>query len=226
MKKKIIIEGEKVHNVGYRPFLLRKAMELGIRNYDANNVKENGKETVEVLIDGEGRQVEAFMAFARESYPPKARVSEVREAEPPESVMPIDDYDKVLAAEQQNTIVQSGIEMLGKQDQMLGKQDETIHEVRGAGNKVDSGNKTLGEKIDNVGNKVGALDTHMNKRFDTLDDKYGRISSDISKAIKGIEQVARNTEKILEHQSEQQENFTRSVDGLTGAILKLAEKSA
>jgi len=201
MKKKIIIEGEKVHNVGYRPFLLRKARELGIRNYDANNVKEKGKETVEVLLDGEERQVEAFMAFARGSYPPKAGVSEVREAEPPESVMPIDDYDKVLSAEQQNTIVQSGIEMLGKQD-------ETIHEVRGVGNKVD------------------ALREETREDFNRLDEKYDKISNNMEKLLASMNETSKKTEQILERQTRQQENFTRSVDGLTGAILKLAEKNA
>ena len=53
---------------------------------------------------------------------------------------------------------------------------------------------------------------------------YKNINWDRSIAINGIEQVAKNTEQILERLSQQQENFTLAVNELSRAILKLAEK--
>jgi predicted AAA+ superfamily ATPase len=42
--KGIIIDGERVHNVGYSPFLLAKARRLRIPNYEADNVEEGTKQ--------------------------------------------------------------------------------------------------------------------------------------------------------------------------------------
>jgi len=44
---------------------------------------------------------------------PKTKIEYVWEdPKPPERVMLVDEYDKVLAAEQQNTVVQSGLVMI------------------------------------------------------------------------------------------------------------------
>ena len=72
---------------------------------------------------------------------PKTKIEYVWEdPKPPERVMLVDEYDKVLAAEQQNTMVQSGLvmidmqkEALKNQRKMLEKQDQTI----GAIDKLD-----------------------------------------------------------------------------------------
>ena len=127
MKKKILITGGKVHDVGYRLFLMREVRKLGIPNHYAENVTAGGKQIVEVFIGGDEKQYTAFVNFIKENYPPKAKVSEVKEtSEIPDRVMPVDEYDKLLSAEQQDTIVQSGLELLDKQDQALGKQDKML----------------------------------------------------------------------------------------------------
>ncbi|MEA3254946.1 MAG: acylphosphatase [Candidatus Altiarchaeota archaeon] len=178
--KKIIIEGEKVHNVGYRPFLLRKARGLGIQNYDADNVVEDGQQRVVVSLGGDENQVRGFVAFVKENYPSKAKVSNVREVEPPERVMSIDEYDKVLAAEQQNTVVQAGLVMidmqkdaLGNQRKMLDKQDETI----GA---------------------IDKLDVNVNRRFDHLDVKYGKIAEHMEKILEEMKEERKEARKSME----------------------------
>ncbi|MBA3043592.1 acylphosphatase [archaeon] len=100
LNKRIVIEGEKVHNVGYRPFLLWKACELGIPNYDAKNVEEEGKQMMIVSFGGEENQLKSFIEFVKENYPPRAKVSGVSEDEPPERVMSMDSYIKFLHVEQ------------------------------------------------------------------------------------------------------------------------------
>ena len=201
MNKKVIIEGERVHHVGYRPFLLRKARELRIPNYDAKNVKENGKEMVEVSLGGDDTQVQEFMGFVKGDYPPEAKVSEVKDGEPPEYVMPIEEYQKILDSEQHSTMVQAGLgmvkmqgvtignqeKMLGKQDQMLGKQDEMVGMQKQTTDKLDSFHQ------DTV------------KRFDNLDEKYLRISQ--------------NMERILEEMKEERKEYRTSIEKLINAIL-------
>jgi len=234
--KRIIIEGEKVHNVGYRPFLLWKVREIGISNHDARNVKENGMERVVVSVGGEEKQIQEFVKFVKENYPEKARVSRVWEdPKPPERVMLVDEYDKVLAAEQQNTVVQSGLvmidmqkealknqrkmldkqdKMLDKQDKMLDKQDQMLDKQDQMLEKQDQMLEKQDQMLDKQDQTIGAidkLDVNVNMRFDNLDVKYGKI--------------AENMEKILEEMKEERKEARKSMERILNAILKLAEKS-
>ncbi|TDA25635.1 MAG: acylphosphatase, partial [Archaeoglobi archaeon] len=77
MALKITITG-KVHGVGYRAFLLEGADSLLIPNFEARNVKINGKEALIVLIDGEKEQIESFVRFVKENKPENAVVEEIR----------------------------------------------------------------------------------------------------------------------------------------------------
>lgn len=179
--KKIIIEGKKVHNVGYRPFLLRKARNLGIRNYDADNLIEEGQQKIMISFKGDENQLKEFEEFVRMNHPPNAKVSDVRDVEPPDQVMSIDEYDKVLAAEQQNKIVQTGLSMLGKQDQMLDKQDQTI--------------EVLGDKIDHGFEKMNQNFNKMDVKYDKVSDKMDSIDNTLKELTKAILKLAEKTEK-------------------------------
>ncbi|MBU4189614.1 MAG: acylphosphatase [Candidatus Thermoplasmatota archaeon] len=178
LNKRIVIEGEKVHNVGYRPFLLWKVRELRIPNHDARNVKENGMQRVVVSVGGEENQLRKFVEFAKENYPEKAEVSGVREVESPEYVILIDEYQKMLDSEQHSRMVQAGLGMLDKQDQMLGKQDQTIQEVKGVSEGI----------------KEFRLETNQN--FQTMKTDYGKISQDLATAVQSINRIAESIEKL------------------------------
>lgn len=218
VKKKVIIERRKVHYVGYRPFLSAKARRLRIPNYEADNTEEDGKEKNIVSVGGEEKQIQEFMDFIKKKYPTKAKITDIREAEAPEWVMPIDEYDKVLAAEQQNTVVQSGLAMIDMQKQTLDNQRKML-------DKQDETTEVLGAKIDNHAKKTEDGFSKTDQNFTNLRDDYGKISKDLTKAIQGIEKVAKNTEKLLEKSEKDRVNFEKSINKLANAILKLAEKT-
>jgi acylphosphatase len=221
--KRIIIKGGKVHNVGYRPFLLAKARRLRIPNYEADNVEEEGKQMVIVSVGGVEKQVQEFVEFVKENYPKKANVSGIWvDPNPPESVMPLDEYDKILAAEQQNTVIQTGLEMVGLQKQTVGIQKQTVdmqkqtvdmqkQTVDMQKQTVDMQKQTI-EEIKTVGEKIDLGFEKTDQDFSTLREDYGKISQTM--------------EEILDRLTQQQKEFTEAINGLTNAILKLAEKSA
>jgi len=65
--KRIIIKG-KVHDEGYRLFLLTEAESLHIENFDARNVLADGKQQLVVLVgvpEGEEEKVARLIEFAR-----------------------------------------------------------------------------------------------------------------------------------------------------------------
>jgi len=57
MKLKARIKGEKVHDVGYRVFLLDLALELGIERFAACNRIGCGSEVVSVMAEGDDDQI-------------------------------------------------------------------------------------------------------------------------------------------------------------------------
>lgn len=78
MKQKIEIIGPKVHNVGYRYFLMNQAMLLGVDGFTAlNQMGKNGLQKVWVIVEGPTGSVRTFSTFAQSERPEEAEVSEV-----------------------------------------------------------------------------------------------------------------------------------------------------
>ena len=77
VKRRILIKGRRMHNVGYRPLLMEKAQELKIPYFYAKNVKdkEDGKQVVDVRVGGEGGRIDNFLNFVHENLPEQAEVS-------------------------------------------------------------------------------------------------------------------------------------------------------
>jgi acylphosphatase len=136
MPVKITITG-KVHDVGYRLFLLEEADSLFIPRFDAKNVRIDGKEALVVLVDGEEEQIREFVEFVEKEKPENAVVEEIRVEEYSGRVRDIDRFRNSFNTAQLSKIVQVGLQMLGKQDQMLEKQDEMLYKQDSMLGKMD-----------------------------------------------------------------------------------------
>jgi len=123
--KKITIKG-KVHDVGYRLFLLTEAESLLIDYFDARNVVVNGEQQLIVLVRGPGDRISTFVDFIHSNYPPEASVHDISVEEYTEEVRSIDSFRQSFMVVQLAKIAQAGLMMLKKQDQMLDKQDQML----------------------------------------------------------------------------------------------------
>jgi len=158
--KEIRIKG-KVHDVGYRLFLLSEAESGFVEKFDARNVLVDGEQHLIVLVGGAEEKINRFVEFAESNYPPEASVESVEVKDYGEEVRSIDSFRQSLMVFQLTKIAQAGVGMLGKQDRtieilesvkmdtskMLKKQDETIKTIKeesGATREVvrDEGEKT------------------------------------------------------------------------------------
>ena len=135
--KKITITG-KVHDVGYRLFLLTEAESLLIDYFDARNALVNGEQQLIVLVRGPKDKINSFVDFIRSNYPPEASVHNVVVEEYTEEVRSIDSFRQSFMVSQHllAKMVQIGLVMLNKQDQMLDKQDMTMNVLREESEKV------------------------------------------------------------------------------------------
>jgi acylphosphatase len=77
MKLKVKIAGVKVHDVGYRVFLLKHAMNLALSGLSIYNWEENGQQEVIALVEGDEARIIAFLQTVENNKPEPAEVSKV-----------------------------------------------------------------------------------------------------------------------------------------------------
>jgi len=128
MKKRIILKGKKVHNVGYRLFLMDAAEDFGIENFDVKNLKENDKEIVSIRIESSDENVNNFINFVKTNFPEHADVDkqsiEINDYEG--KINSFEVFERSFMRHQTAKIANAGIGMLEKQDLMIQKQDLMI----------------------------------------------------------------------------------------------------
>jgi len=171
MKKRIFIIG-KVHDVGYRPFLLGLAESLEIERFFADNIFINGKQSVEILVEGSDESVSAFIELVKRKMPKNAEIESIKIGDYDGNVMKIESYYRYLTAMQLAKIATYGGKMLEKQDRMLEKQDETIKVI-----KEESG-KTREEMkggIRLVSSKLDKTNELLERRFEKLEEEIEKI---------------------------------------------------
>ena len=77
MKLKIKIAGTRVHDVGYRVFLLKNAMNLALPGLSTYNWDEDGRQEVIALVEGDEARVASFLKTIEKNKPEMAVVSSV-----------------------------------------------------------------------------------------------------------------------------------------------------
>jgi acylphosphatase len=77
MKLKVKIAGPKVHDVGYRVFLLKNAMNLALPGLSTYNWEENGQQEVIALVEGDEARIAPFLQAIEKNKPELAEVSKV-----------------------------------------------------------------------------------------------------------------------------------------------------
>jgi len=77
MKLKIKIAGAKVHDVGYRVFLLKHAMNTAIPGLSTYNWDEDGQQEVIALAEGDEARIKAFLTVIEKNKPEMAEVAKI-----------------------------------------------------------------------------------------------------------------------------------------------------
>lgn len=77
MKLKIEIMGPKVHDVGYRVFLLKHAMNVALPGLSTYNWDEGGQQEVVALVEGDEARIKAFLKVIENTKPELAEVTKI-----------------------------------------------------------------------------------------------------------------------------------------------------
>ena len=126
MKMQASITGNPVHGVGYRTFLLDKALDSGLQRFDARNEIRDEKQWVIVRVEGEESLIDVFRSCICDEHPPDAIISDITFQEYSGYVISINDFMHKILVEQMTKGIPAILSIDKKQDQMLGKQDQMI----------------------------------------------------------------------------------------------------
>lgn len=105
MKLKIKITGPKVHDVGYRYFLMSMAMSNRIRMFEAHNIESNDGDEVLVLAEGDEEALNAFRVLAETKRPAHSVVSRIVFEDFEGDVMKIGEYAQFCSTVQLNKAI-------------------------------------------------------------------------------------------------------------------------
>ena len=153
MKLKIKITGPKVHDVGYRYFLLGIAMSNRIRMFEAHNTKSSEGEEVLLFADGDEAAIKAFCNQIKTERPAHAEVSNIVFDDFEGEVMKIGEYAQFCATVQLNKAIPVLLDMRDDMKEMSGDMkemkgdlkavrktgDETLSEIKGMREDIQPG---------------------------------------------------------------------------------------
>ena len=182
IKNKIIIEGPKVHEVGYRVFLLNRALTFGLTGFSAfNHTNPDNIQQIEICIEGDPEAVNEFVTVLHENIPVHAIVDTISINPFSKRVIGIMDYLHLVQVEQLDkgipailSIQSSQEKMLERQDQMLMKQDQMIEQQE---QMIDTQKETNKE----IQTLRYDLKTEMNERFNKIEHELREVKDALHK---------------------------------------------
>ena len=220
VKKKILIKGEKVHDVGYRLLLTNLADDLGIENFNAKNIKEEGRQAVRVLVGSSSGNVNKFFNLVKEAenFPEHAKVD-------PGSIT-IEDYDGYVGkldsfrmrfvTDQQYKIASTGVGLLKVQEGMLTEmkglrstQEGTLDEMKGLKSEMHEFRTDTKEDFNTINTKYDAMSRNTNKIFIEL--------------VKGREELVKERHEFKKSMEKAQKASDKRIEKLVEAILASKE---
>lgn len=147
MMLKLRISGPKVHDVGFRAFILEATEDNSLQGFQARNIIENGQPVVVAHLSGEEKNLAEFRKIIEAERPSKAEVFAIafENYEGPiehievfasrfqarqlrkgiSSIIRMEDKQDLMISKQ-DVMIQLQTKMLDKQDQMLDKQDQML----------------------------------------------------------------------------------------------------
>ncbi len=191
MKRRLLIEGEKVQDIGYRMFLLNLASEHDLAGFQARNI---GKRAVEALYEGDEESIKAFEAEIREFVPKAAQVDRIQFEDYDGPVKDIEKFRSYFTTLQLGKMIEVGLSMIQKQDEtlqelrafraesrqnqqlMIQKQDETLQELRAFRAESRQNQQLMIQKQDETLQELRSIGSSLDK---VLDERLAALERDV-----------------------------------------------
>ncbi len=150
IKQKIIIKGTKVHDVGYRLFLLDEAEDRLIPFFSVKNIR-NKEQVVEVLVCSEEERVERFIEFVKNNFPDDAEVNSVSVEDYEGDIRTIESFSRSFSISQLSKIARTGVSMLNLQSNM----NDTLSDVKDTQSNMNGTLSNMNETLKEFRKETG-----------------------------------------------------------------------
>jgi len=176
MKKKILIQGFRVHDVGYRLTLCQYAQIFRIFSFEAINETIHSQERVIIYAEGDEEKLSEFVAYIKARQPPSAEVSSITHEDFEGEILPLAVFSQSLQMEQMAKAVPILVEMRDMQMNSITLQKETLclqHET------IDLQKETIHLQRETIGLQHNTL-----KKQDEMIDEMRMMREDVVSLIK------------------------------------------
>jgi acylphosphatase len=138
MKLKVKITGPKVHDVGYRYFLMSNAIDLGLKGFHARNRMSGAEQEVIALVEGDEEAIRDFGKLVETRKPEHSKVSNIAFEDYEGDVMRVGEYAQVCTALQMN----KAIPLLLKIQNNTNVTPQILEEIKGMREDIQPGYAT------------------------------------------------------------------------------------
>jgi acylphosphatase/gas vesicle protein len=183
MKLKIKIAGPKVHDVGYRYFLLSMAMSNRIKMFEAYNTESSECEEVLVFVEGNDEAVKAFRAQVETRRPDRSNVSNIVFDDFEGDIMKIGEYSQFCSIVQLNKAIPLLLDIRDDLKAMTGDMKEMKGDMKAVRKNTDI-IPQIGEDIKAVKANTSEVTEEIKGMREDIQPGYARQMQADVRAIK------------------------------------------
>ncbi|MFA5378339.1 MAG: acylphosphatase [Dehalococcoidia bacterium] len=142
MKLKVKISGPKVHDVGYRYFLMSNAIDLGLKGFHARNRTGENEPEVIALVEGDEETIVDFKKLVETQKPEHSHVSSIAFEDYDGDIMKTESYAQICSAIQLNKAIPVLLEIRDSMNEVRKNTADTpqiLEEIKGMREDIQPG---------------------------------------------------------------------------------------
>ncbi len=150
MKLKIKITGPKVHEVGYRYFLMSNAIDIGLKGFHARNRTGEKEPEVIALVEGDEETIADFKKLIETQKPEHSQVSSIAFEDYVGDIMKTESCAQICSAIQLNKAIPLLLDMRNDMKEMKGDMKEMKGDMKEMKGDMKAVRKTTESTLDEI----------------------------------------------------------------------------
>jgi len=202
MKLKIKITGPKVHDVGYRYFLMSMAIDMGFKGFSARNRTGEKEPEVIALVEGDEESIEDFKKLVETRRPERSQVSSIAFENYAGDVMKTESYAQICSSIQLNKAIPVLLDIRAS----INDVNASINDVNASINDVNASINGMNASIDGMNASING----MNASINGMNASINGMNASINGMSANMDEVRKNTAatpQILEEIKELREDI-------------------
>jgi len=159
MKLKAKISGPKVHDVGYRYFLMNLAINMALKGFNAlNKTGEMGQEVI-ALVEGDEESIADFRKMVETKRPERSQVSSIAFEEHTGDVMKTESYAQICSAIQLNKAIPVLLDLR-----------DNVHDMKSSMDNMKSSMDDMKSSMDDMKSSMDDMKSSMDSMKSSMDE--------------------------------------------------------